>query len=106
MKALLDAQDIFEKLVAWRRDFHMHPELGCEEHRTAGIAADVLRQLGFAVQTGMAVTGVIGILENGSGPVIMTRVDMDALPVQEANEVEYMSRNPGLMRTTRSTRRL
>ena len=97
MKALLDAQDIFEKLVAWRRDFHMHPELGCEEHRTAGIAADVLRQLGFAVQTGMAVTGVIGILENGSGPVIMTRVDMDALPVQEANEVEYMSRNPGLM---------
>ncbi len=97
MTAFKEAHDLFHQLVAWRRDFHMYPELGCEEHRTANIAADVLRALGYAVQQGIAKTGVVGLLENGEGPVIMTRVDMDALPIQEENNVPYASRNPGCM---------
>jgi amidohydrolase len=97
MTVLQQAHDIFDQLVAWRRDLHMHPELGCEEHRTAGMVADVLKELGYAVQTGLAKTGVVGVLKNGVGPVIMTRVDMDALPVQEVNEVPYISQIPGRM---------
>ena len=97
MKALEQANDIFDQLVAWRRDFHMHPELGLETYRTAGIVAGVLRQLGYAVQEGIAKGGVIGILENGDGPVIMSRADMDALPILEENRVPYVSRNTGCM---------
>ena len=97
MTALEQAQSNYDQLVAWRRDFHMHPELGCQEHRTAKIVAGVLHELGYTVQTGIAKTGVVGLLENGTGPVIMTRVDMDALPIQEENEVPYVSQNPGLM---------
>jgi amidohydrolase len=97
MTALNQAQDLFQQLVAWRRDFHMHPELGCEEHRTAGIVADELRALGYDVQQGLAKTGVVGLLKNGEGPVVMTRVDMDALPVLEANDIPYISQNPGCM---------
>ena len=97
MIALKQAQNLFDKLVAWRRDFHMHPELGCEEHRSAGIIADILRGLGYEVQQGIAKTGVVGLLHNGEGPVIMTRVDMDALPIQEENDVPYVSQTPGCM---------
>jgi amidohydrolase len=97
MNAFAQAQRLYEQLVSWRRDFHMHPELGCEEHRSAGIIAGVLRGLGFDVQEGIAQTGVVGLLHNGQGPVIMTRVDMDALPVQEENDVPYVSRVPGRM---------
>lgn len=97
MTAFEQAHNIFDQLVAWRRDFHMHPELGCEEHRTANIVAEVLRELGYTVQQGIAKTGVVGLLENGAGPVIMTRVDMDALPIQEENKVPYASQNPGRM---------
>ncbi|TFG72162.1 MAG: amidohydrolase, partial [Anaerolineales bacterium] len=97
MTALEQAQSYYDQLVTWRRDFHMHPELGCQEHRTAEIVTGVLRELGYTVQTGIAKTGVVGLLENGTGPVIMTRVDMDALPIQEENEVPYASQNPGLM---------
>ena len=97
MIALKQAQNLFDKLVAWRRDFHMHPELGCEEHRSASIIADILRGLGYEVQQGIAKTGVVGLLHNGEGPVIMTRVDMDALPIQEENDVPYVSQTPGCM---------
>ncbi|MDF1512514.1 MAG: amidohydrolase [Anaerolineae bacterium] len=97
MKAQQHAEEMYQQLVTWRRDFHMHPELGCEEYRTAGIVAVELQNLGYRVRTGVAETGVVGVLENGQGPVIMTRVDMDALPIQEANAVEYTSQNPGLM---------
>ena len=86
------------QLVAWRRDFHMHPELGFEEHRSAGIVAEQLRVLGYQVQTGIASTGVLGLLKGARpGPVLAARFDMDALPITEENEVEYASREPGLM---------
>lgn len=97
MISLKHAEDLFEQLVAWRRDFHMYPELGCQEYRSAGIIASILKELGYTVQEGIAETGVVGVLKNGEGPVIMTRVDMDALPVQESNDIPYVSRNKGLM---------
>ncbi|HET91518.1 MAG TPA: amidohydrolase [Chloroflexi bacterium] len=87
-----------EQLIAWRRDFHQHPELGFQEHRSAGVIADHLRGLGYRVQTGVATTGVVGLLEGQQpGPVVMLRFDMDALPVAEANEVPYASRNAEVM---------
>ncbi len=87
-----------QQLVAWRRDFHMHPELGFQEHRSAGLIADQLRELGYRVQTGVATTGVVGLLEGRRrGPVVMLRFDMDALPLAEENEVEYASQNAGVM---------
>ncbi|MFP4346169.1 MAG: M20 family metallopeptidase [Anaerolineales bacterium] len=92
-----EAQALYDRLVAWRRDFHRHPELGLEEHRSAEVIAGILHELGYEVQTGIAETGVVGLLENGDGPVIMVRADMDALPVVEENDVPYASEEPGLM---------
>src|SRR3982751_4945957 len=72
---------IEQKIIAWRRDFHEHPELGNRETRTAAKVAEHLRALGLAVRTGVAHTGVIGVLEGGKpGPVVALRADMDALP--------------------------
>jgi amidohydrolase len=84
------------RLVAWRRDVHAHPELGFEEHRTARLVADVLRGLGMTVETGIGGTGVVGQLGTGR-PAVGLRADMDALPIQEANDVTYASRVPGVM---------
>jgi len=97
MKALEAADSIFDQLVAWRRDFHMYPELGLDTVRTAGIVAETLRELGYTVQEGIAKNGVVGLLENGEGAVIMNRVDMDALPIHETGDKPYASKNPGLM---------
>lgn len=86
------------ELIACRRDLHQHPELAFEEVRTAGIVAAELQKLGLEVRTGVAKTGVVAILEgNAEGPTVMYRADMDALPIQEENEVEYKSQNPGKM---------
>ena len=72
------------KVIAWRRDFHQHPELGNRELRTAKIVAEHLRKLGLEVRTGVAHTGVVAILRGGKpGPRIALRADMDALPVTE-----------------------
>ncbi|NOZ29572.1 MAG: amidohydrolase [Chloroflexi bacterium] len=93
-----EAQELRDQLVSWRRDFHRHPELAFEEERTAAIVADVLERLGLGVQTGVGKTGVVGILEGARpGRTVMLRFDMDALPVEEANEVEYASEEPGKM---------
>ncbi len=87
-----------DQLVAWRRDFHRHPELGFQEARTAGIVAKHLGDLGIETQTGVGQTGVIGVLDGAKpGPVIMLRFDMDALPIHEANQTDYVSHNPGVM---------
>lgn len=73
-----------KKIVEWRRDIHENPELSKRELRTAEKVADHLRSLGIEVQTGVAHTGVGGILEGGKpGPVVSLRADMDALPVKE-----------------------
>ena len=90
------AKTIHQEMVAWRRDFHMHPELGFNEHRTAGKVAEVLAELGWRVKTGIGKTGVIGELGSGK-PVIGIRADMDALPIQEANDVPYKSTADGAM---------
>jgi len=92
------AESLRAQLVAWRRDFHAHPEIGFQEHRSAGIIAEQLRELGYQVQTGVAHTGVVGLLEGRQpGPVVMARFDMDALPIAEENETDYVSQNPGVM---------
>ena len=81
------------QVIAWRRDIHQHPELSNREVRTGGIVADHLRALGFAVQTGIAHTGVVGLLDTGKpGPVIALRADMDALPVGEQVDLPFASK--------------
>jgi amidohydrolase len=80
------------QVVAWRRDFHQNPELGNREVRTAGIIAAELKQLGFTVTTGVAKTGVVGVLKGGlPGPVVALRSDMDALPVAEQGNLPFKS---------------
>jgi amidohydrolase len=87
------ADSLQSQVVAWRRDFHEHPELGNREVRTSGIIADYLRSLGLEVKTGIATTGVVGILKGGKpGPVIALRSDMDALPVTERTPVPFASK--------------
>ena len=95
---LQEAQSLFEYTRRLRRDFHMHPELGYQEVRTAGIVARELSELGMEVTTGIAKTGVVGMLEGGKpGPVVLLRFDMDALPITEQTGAEYASQNPGVM---------
>jgi amidohydrolase len=74
------------------KDLHSHPELSMQETRTAGLAADWLRKLGYEVTTGVGKTGVVGLLRNGDGPTIMLRADMDALPIEEATGLPYASK--------------
>src|SRR5215218_4689319 len=91
-KANQSADKIESKVIAWRRDFHEHPELGNNEVRTAGIVAKHLQSLGIEVKTGVAKTGVVGILRGGKpGPVVALRADMDALPVAEEVDVPFKS---------------
>ena len=90
------AQQLSDQLVAWRRDIHMHPELSFQEGRTARLVADTLADLGIEAQTGVGKTGVVGYLGEGK-PVIGIRADMDALPIQETNDVPYRSQTPGVM---------
>ncbi|MFI0507293.1 amidohydrolase [Streptomyces albogriseolus] len=73
------------------RELHRHPELGLREHRTARRAADALRDAGYDVTEGIGGTGVVGVLRNGDGPVVMGRADMDALPVREQTGLPYAS---------------
>lgn len=92
------ATHLRDRLIAWRRDFHMHPELAFQEHRTAGIVSEHLERLGYRVRRGIARTGVIGVLEGARpGPAVMFRFDMDALPVTEETGAEYASQVPGCM---------
>ena len=87
-----------EDVVALRRDFHAHPELGFQETRTAGIVAARLRALGLEVREGVGKTGVIGVLRGAkAGPCVLVRADMDALPVDEENGWEWKSKTPGKM---------
>lgn len=87
------AAAINDQVVAWRRDIHANPELGMQEFRTAGLVADHLTSLGIHVQTGIAGTGVVGVLEGGRpGPVVALRADMDGLPVTELADVPFASR--------------
>ncbi len=87
------ANQIEQKVIEWRHDFHQNPELGNHETRTAAIIAKHLQSLGIEVKTGVAVTGVVGILKGDKpGPVIALRADMDGLPVEEKNNLPYASK--------------
>jgi len=98
MTFLDEALEIKEEIIALRRDIHRHPELGFEEKRTAKIVSDRLESLGMMVTRNVAQTGVIGILKGTKdSPVLLLRFDMDALPILEENEVDYVSQNPGVM---------
>jgi amidohydrolase len=90
------AREIQSQLSAWRRDFHMHPELGFNELRTSARVAEILEQFGYRVRRGVGRTGVVAEFGDGK-PVLAIRADMDALPLQETNQVSYVSQNPGVM---------
>jgi amidohydrolase len=82
---------LLPELEAVYKDIHAHPELSMHETRTAQIAADHLKAIGFEVTTGVGKTGVVGILRNGDGPTVMLRADMDALPIKEDTGLPYAS---------------
>lgn len=89
-------QSVLPRMIAWRRDFHEHPELSYEEVRTARVVAAHLRSLRMDVRTGVAQTGVVGVLRGARpGPVIALRADMDALPVTEEGDLPFRSRARG-----------
>lgn len=97
MNHIQRALALASELSALRRDFHRHPELAFQEHRTSKVVAEELARLGYEVRTGVGITGVVGELENGPGPVVALRADMDALPIQEDAEHDYKSTLPGIM---------
>ncbi len=96
IKALND--EIFEEVVRLRRAIHRNPELAFEEHETARLVQETLASLDLDVRTGVAQTGIVATLRGGQpGPTLMLRADMDALPIQEANDFDFASQNPGTM---------
>ncbi|PDT86494.1 M20 aminoacylase family protein [Sinorhizobium sp. BJ1] len=98
MKISAAISNSLPELVAIRRDLHAHPELGLEERRTSAFIAQHLEALGYMVTTGLAKTGVVGTLRNGTGArSIGIRADIDALPIHEETGLDYASKTPGLM---------
>lgn len=96
---LSEATKLFDYTLKLRRDFHKHPELGFEEIRTAEIVVRELKSSGLdEIRTGIAKTGVVGLLQGSQpGPVVLLRFDMDALPIVEENETDYVSQTHGVM---------
>jgi len=90
------AKKLQSEMIAWRRDIHMHPELGFEEKRTAALIAKTMGNFGYRLKVGVGKTGLVAELGEGK-PVVAIRADMDALPIQEANDVPYKSTIDGVM---------
>jgi amidohydrolase len=89
-------QAVLPQITAWRRDIHQHPELSNREVRTSKLVADELKKLGYTVRTGLAHTGVTGVLVGGKpGPKLAIRADMDALPVTEQDDLPFASKATG-----------
>ncbi|WP_067702636.1 M20 aminoacylase family protein [Erwinia sp. ErVv1] len=88
---------LIEDAIGWRRQLHAQPELGYQEIKTSGWVAEQLRAAGLQVHTGLGGTGVVGTLENGPGPTIGFRADMDALPITESGNPAWRSTQPGVM---------
>ena len=104
MTMLERANALTDQLVAWRREIHMQPELGFEEQRTSRLVAESLREMGIEAEVGVAETGVVARIGKGR-PAVGIRADMDALPIEEANDVPYTSRaTPGLDARLRARR--
>ena len=103
MDATTRLNDWHDEMTAWRRDFHAHPEIGFEEHRTSGIVAGKLAEWGIEVHRGLGGTGVVGVVRGrrqggaGGNRAVGLRADMDALPMEEANNFPHRSRTPGRM---------
>ncbi len=98
MSTILErASALAPELVALRRDLHRHPELSFQERRTAATAAARLEELGFQLRRGVGITGVVAELPGGPGATVALRTDLDALPIQEENDVDYRSTVPGVM---------
>ncbi|CAH1667222.1 putative hydrolase YxeP [Hyphomicrobiales bacterium] len=91
------ASDIRSQMVDWRRDIHAHPETAFQEHRTAQLIADALTAMGLPVHRGLAGTGVVASLQNGAGPSIALRADIDALDLEELGRPAYRSTHAGKM---------
>ncbi|WP_334021332.1 amidohydrolase [Alteromonas sp. S015] len=90
------ANKVEPDVIKWRHHFHEFPELSNREFKTAKYVADYLKSLGLEVQTGVAKTGVVAILDSGKpGPVVALRADMDGLPVKEQNDLTYRSKQMG-----------
>ncbi|WP_206197552.1 hypothetical protein [Terrimonas sp.] len=89
VKQMADADSV--RLAELFRDLHQHPELAFMEERTSGIVAGGFKALGYEVITGIGKTGVVGILKNGNGPVVMYRADMDCNAVKEITGLSYSS---------------
>ena len=86
------------KMIEWRQDIHSHPELAYQEKRTASKVANLLKEFGVdEIHEGIGGTGVVGVIKNGVGPMIGLRADMDALPITEVNQCDYISKNKGVM---------
>lgn len=98
IKVLQEVESIKNSIIANRRDFHKHPELGFNEQRTSGVISEKLTSYGINVKTGIGKTGIVGDLNvNPSFKTIALRADMDALPMQETGELSYKSINDGVM---------
>jgi amidohydrolase len=95
--------DLLGKLEGIYRDLHANPELSMQEHRTSGIAAAWLREQGYDVTEGVGATGVVGLLRNGDGTVVLLRADMDALPIKESTGLAYASDKTGTDRFGQAT---
>ena len=92
-----EIQKISEHIYSYRRDFHQYPELSFQEYRTAETISKHLESFGIEYRTGVGKTGVVGEIVFGDGPTIALRADMDALPIQEVGDLEYKSKNEGVM---------
>src|ERR1700691_1355486 len=92
-----DITSLYPRIEALYIDLHGSPELAFEEKQTSAKLADVLRTLGYEVTTGVGGTGVVALLKNGSGPVVMLRTELDALPVTEQTGLPFSSKIPGVM---------
>ncbi|MEX2103910.1 MAG: M20/M25/M40 family metallo-hydrolase, partial [Bacilli bacterium] len=89
---------IYLDMVAWRRDFHQHPELSFHEHRTPSLVAERLGSWGIDVKTGVGGNGVVGLIKGKyPGPTVALRADMDALPIHDLKDVPYRSKIDGIM---------
>ena len=92
-----EIQKISEHIYSYRRDFHQYPELSFQEYRTAETISKHLESFGIEHKTGVGKTGVVGEIVFGDGPTIALRADMDALPIQEVSDLEFKSKNEGVM---------
>jgi amidohydrolase len=97
MTVIKEIKQFHDEMTEWRRDIHQHPELKFEENCTADLVAAKLKEFGIEIHRGLAKTGVVGTINNGDGPSIGLRADMDALPLEENNTFKHASRNPGKM---------